>query len=167
VLVCAAWPAARLAHWRLFTSVRAVEQRIWLVACNAVDSLRGVRTWCSDHDRIAITVTLPANPTEDDILRALAQLASRVDVLLFAMQGIASRSLPLLHRLGIDVARSGDELKIASLAGDPATELGNSNMLAVDLRPREFGQQAVQLLMDATGDTEHRPLHRVHRPSLQ
>ncbi|MCP2237743.1 nitrilase-related carbon-nitrogen hydrolase [Prauserella halophila] len=36
LLVCAAWPAARLEHWRLFTSVRAVEQQATLIACNAV-----------------------------------------------------------------------------------------------------------------------------------
>lgn len=32
----AAWPAARLEHWRLFTTVRAVEQQVLLIACNAV-----------------------------------------------------------------------------------------------------------------------------------
>jgi predicted amidohydrolase len=39
--VCAAWPEARLAHWRLFTAVRAVEQQSWLAACNAVGDQRG------------------------------------------------------------------------------------------------------------------------------
>jgi predicted amidohydrolase len=34
--VPAAWTAARLEHWRLFTTVRAVEQQVLLVACNAV-----------------------------------------------------------------------------------------------------------------------------------
>lgn len=50
VVVCAAWPAARLAHWRLFTSVRAVEQQIWLIACNAVGEQQGVRL--GGHSRI-------------------------------------------------------------------------------------------------------------------
>jgi predicted amidohydrolase len=36
VIVPAAWPAARLEHWRLFTTVRAVEQQVLLIACNAV-----------------------------------------------------------------------------------------------------------------------------------
>jgi predicted amidohydrolase len=35
VVVPAAWPAARLEHWRLFTSCRAVEEQVLLVACNA------------------------------------------------------------------------------------------------------------------------------------
>jgi len=36
VIVPAAWPAARLEHWRLFTTVRAVEQQVLLIACNGV-----------------------------------------------------------------------------------------------------------------------------------
>ncbi|MFC9970961.1 carbon-nitrogen family hydrolase [Spirillospora sp. NPDC127200] len=36
VVVPAAWPAARREHWRLFTSCRAVEQQLLLIACNAV-----------------------------------------------------------------------------------------------------------------------------------
>ncbi|MBT2207255.1 carbon-nitrogen family hydrolase [Actinomadura sp. NEAU-AAG7] len=42
VAVCAAWPAGRLEHWRLFTTVRAVEQQAYLVACNAVGEQHGV-----------------------------------------------------------------------------------------------------------------------------
>jgi predicted amidohydrolase len=40
--VCAAWPEARLAHWRLFTAVRAVEQQMYVVAVNAVGEQAGV-----------------------------------------------------------------------------------------------------------------------------
>lgn len=35
LLVAAAWPMARLAHWRLFTQVRAVENQSFLIATNA------------------------------------------------------------------------------------------------------------------------------------
>ncbi|RJO75227.1 carbon-nitrogen family hydrolase [Nocardia panacis] len=48
--ICSGWPAARLAHWRLFTSVRAVEQQSWLVACNAVGTQQGVAL--AGHSRI-------------------------------------------------------------------------------------------------------------------
>ena len=41
VVVPAAWPAARRDHWRLFTSARAVEQQVLLIACNAVGEQRG------------------------------------------------------------------------------------------------------------------------------
>jgi predicted amidohydrolase len=36
VVVPAAWPAVRREHWRLFTTCRAVEQQVLLIACNAV-----------------------------------------------------------------------------------------------------------------------------------
>ncbi|RKS78739.1 putative amidohydrolase [Actinomadura pelletieri DSM 43383] len=36
VVVPAAWPEARQEHWRLFTSCRAVEEQVLLIACNAV-----------------------------------------------------------------------------------------------------------------------------------
>lgn len=36
VAVPAAWPAARQEHWRLFTATRAVEQQLFVLACNAV-----------------------------------------------------------------------------------------------------------------------------------
>ncbi len=42
VLVPAAWPAARRAHWRLFTSCRAVEEQLLIFACNAVGTQDGV-----------------------------------------------------------------------------------------------------------------------------
>lgn len=50
VVVCAAWPSARLEHWRLFTSVRAVEQQVNLIACNAVGEQQGVPL--AGHSRV-------------------------------------------------------------------------------------------------------------------
>ena len=42
VIVPAAWPAARREHWKLFTSVRAVEEQVIIIACNAAGSQAGV-----------------------------------------------------------------------------------------------------------------------------
>lgn len=41
VAVPAAWPARRQAHWRLFTAVRAVEEQLFVLACNAVGTQGG------------------------------------------------------------------------------------------------------------------------------
>jgi predicted amidohydrolase len=41
VVVPAAWPAARREHWRLFTTCRAVEEQVLLVAVNAVGRQAG------------------------------------------------------------------------------------------------------------------------------
>jgi predicted amidohydrolase len=43
VVVPAAWPAARLEHWQLFTRARAVENQVYLLACNAVGAQGDVR----------------------------------------------------------------------------------------------------------------------------
>ncbi|MGW5383620.1 carbon-nitrogen family hydrolase [Nocardia sp. NPDC003963] len=50
VIVPAAWPAARREHWRLFTSCRAVEEQILVIACNAVGVQDGVEI--GGHSRI-------------------------------------------------------------------------------------------------------------------
>lgn len=50
VTVPAAWPAVRREHWRLFTTTRAVEQQILLVACNAVGTHHGVAA--GGHSRV-------------------------------------------------------------------------------------------------------------------
>jgi predicted amidohydrolase len=50
VIVPAAWPAARVEHWRLFTSVRAVEEQIMLISCNAVGEQNGIAL--GGHSRI-------------------------------------------------------------------------------------------------------------------
>ncbi|WP_136611078.1 carbon-nitrogen family hydrolase [Sinomonas albida] len=42
VIVPAAWPAARREHWRLFTSARAVEHQVFVLACNAAGTQGGV-----------------------------------------------------------------------------------------------------------------------------
>lgn len=41
-LVTAAWPEARLEHWRLFNQVRAVENQCYVISCNAVGTQCGV-----------------------------------------------------------------------------------------------------------------------------
>ncbi|MGP3968285.1 nitrilase-related carbon-nitrogen hydrolase [Streptomyces sp. 6N223] len=50
VVTPAAWPQARLEHWRLFTQARAVEEQILLIACNAVGEQGGVRL--GGHSRV-------------------------------------------------------------------------------------------------------------------
>lgn len=50
VIVPAAWPAARREHWQLFTSVRAVEEQLLIIACNAVGTQAG--TELGGHSRV-------------------------------------------------------------------------------------------------------------------
>lgn len=50
IAICAAWPAARLEHWRLFTTTRAVEQQSYVFACNAVGVQGGAQL--GGHSRV-------------------------------------------------------------------------------------------------------------------
>jgi predicted amidohydrolase len=50
VAVPAAWPAARLAHWQLFTTARAVEEQVLVIACNATGKQGAVEL--AGHSRI-------------------------------------------------------------------------------------------------------------------
>ncbi len=63
VIVPAAWPAARLEHWRLFTSCRAVEEQILLISCNAVGEQNGVAL--GGHSRIVDPWGLVLTEAED------------------------------------------------------------------------------------------------------
>lgn len=61
-VVPAAWPAARLAHWQLFTSVRAVEEQLFVIACNAVGT-QGDGVKLAGHSRVV-------NPWGEVVLEA-------------------------------------------------------------------------------------------------
>ncbi|MGW1543409.1 carbon-nitrogen family hydrolase [Streptomyces sp. NPDC002309] len=43
IVVPAAWPATRLAHWRLLTRTRALEEQVFLLACCATGTHGGMR----------------------------------------------------------------------------------------------------------------------------
>ena len=43
IIVTAEWPAARLEHWRLLLQARAIENQVFVVACNRCGSTNGIR----------------------------------------------------------------------------------------------------------------------------
>jgi omega-amidase len=43
VLVCAQWPAARVEHWRTLVRARAIENQLFVVACNRVGTSEGTK----------------------------------------------------------------------------------------------------------------------------
>lgn len=42
-LVTSAWPIARLAHWKLFNQVRAIENQSFIISCNGVGTIGGTQ----------------------------------------------------------------------------------------------------------------------------
>lgn len=75
-VVPAAWPATRLAHWQLFTSVRAVEHQILMVACNAAGEQQGVQV--GGHSRVVAPTgeVLAEAATDEEVLRVSFDTAS-------------------------------------------------------------------------------------------
>lgn len=55
---------------------------------------------------------------------------------------------------------------MASLVGDPATELTNEKITALDLDPFEFGREAARMLQSILQSDEGKPLHRFHQAYL-
>ena len=43
VILCAQWPALRLEHWRTLVRARAIENQLFVVACNRIGSSQGTR----------------------------------------------------------------------------------------------------------------------------
>lgn len=111
VVVPAAWPAARRAHWQLFTTTRAVEQQVTIIACNAVGEQNG--TVLGGHSRIvdAWGEVLVEGGTEEgplvcEVDSALTgQVRSRFPVL--ADRRISS-DLPPHHDPARELAGQGD-----------------------------------------------------------
>lgn len=50
VVVPAAWPSARLEHWRLLTAARAVDTQTFVIACNSTGTQNGVAL--GGHSRV-------------------------------------------------------------------------------------------------------------------
>ncbi|MFD6921660.1 carbon-nitrogen family hydrolase [Streptomyces sp. NPDC059944] len=104
VVVPAAWPAARLGHWRLLTRTRALEDQVFLLACCATGEHGGMRQ--GGHSVVADpwgTVLGEAGTAEEVLtvdadLAEVARIRSELPVLL-------DRVLPL--RAGGGAGESG------------------------------------------------------------
>lgn len=42
VIVPAAWPSSRREHWQILTTARAIEEQVYVIACNAVGTQKGI-----------------------------------------------------------------------------------------------------------------------------
>ncbi|WP_233528578.1 LysR family transcriptional regulator [Antrihabitans stalagmiti] len=86
----------------------------------------------------------------------------------FGPQGLAGRAVPMLQALGRSLATDGERgFRVASLAGDPVSELEITQILAVDIAPRRFGREAMELLVDVSSSPPGESGHRFHAADLE
>ncbi|WGW11489.1 LacI family DNA-binding transcriptional regulator [Saxibacter everestensis] len=124
-----------------------------------VDTIGAYRSWCADRNTEPLTLPLTVTPTDSELFIAVRTLIgdSGVDGLVCAAQGLAGRAAVFLPQLGQELGRS---IQLASLVGDPVTELRNPAISSVDLRPREFGENAVDFLLEILNGTTPPSPHR-------
>lgn len=106
----------------------------------AADVVSGYEEWCAQ--RAIAPVKLRANLTpKDDEITELLQSAERCgcDALLWVAQGIVP------HALALQARGVGASLRLATMAAEP----GPARVVSVDLRAREYGREAMQLLLRA------------------
>lgn len=70
LLVTAAWPHQRLAHWEMFNSIRALENQCYLISCNCTGTTRNVLL--GGHSRVVDPwgITVATSGEHEDIVKA-------------------------------------------------------------------------------------------------
>lgn len=120
--------------------------------------------WCVREGLTPQVRTVATDATPDEVDRAVRDLmagAPGLDAVICAPDGTALRALGTLRALGRQV---GEDLLLASCVAGSGLELCDPPVTAVDLRPREYGAEAVALLtgiIDGALDPDTEQLHSV------
>lgn len=131
----------------------------------AHDVARAYEDWCANNGVESCVVPISVTPTDKELTEAVARTTahSDVDAIVCVAQGLAARAAVTLQALGRSV---GNDFQLASLVGDPYTELQNPLIYADDLRPREFGHAALAFLRDIISGQASEGDHRTHQALL-
>ncbi|WP_043284467.1 LacI family DNA-binding transcriptional regulator [Paraburkholderia oxyphila] len=135
----------------------------------AIEAHHAFEAGCARQGIAPRTATLATDHDERDLFRAIEHLVKedRIDALVVGLQGAAAVAIPMLQQLGQPVAQRDEPgFHLASLAGDPVTELGSAQILAMDLEPKKFGLSAVELLIEIIETPPKGIVHRRHRPNV-
>lgn len=110
------------------------------------------------------TVATDATPEEvDRAVRDLIQQEPSIDAVVCAPDGTALRALGTLRSIGRHV---GDDILLASCVGSPSLELCDPPITTIDLRPRQYGSGAVELLIEILAATVEPPTEWLHNADL-
>ncbi|QYM77140.1 LacI family DNA-binding transcriptional regulator [Leucobacter luti] len=104
----------------------------------AGDVVAGYGDWCAIHHRAALVIRVPVSPTDTEIAEALvAAEAAGHDALLWVAQSVVP------HALALQAQGIGASVRLGTMAAEP----GPARVVGVDLRPREYGRAAAELLL--------------------
>lgn len=121
--------------------------------------------WCGDRGIVPfieeISVTASSRELREAVLRVLA--APGVDAIVCGPQGFGAR---VLGALKADHDPRSPTIQIASMVGDPATELNNPRLTSVDLAPWNFGYEATKMLAEVIRTPAPVPEQRTHRATI-
>ncbi|MFF1401202.1 LacI family DNA-binding transcriptional regulator [Streptomyces sp. NPDC058287] len=128
--------------------------------------LEAYKQWCQLHGRTPHVRTVATDATPDEVDRAVRDLMEgdpTLDAVVCAPDGTALRALGTLRALG---RRVGEDLLLASCVANSSLELCDPSITAIDLRPRKYGGEAVDLLTDILTGTLKPGIERLHAADL-
>jgi DNA-binding LacI/PurR family transcriptional regulator len=132
----------------------------------AVLLLDAYEQWCQRRGLALHVRTIATDATPDDVDRAVQELIGQepaTDALVCAPDGAALRALGTLRALGRHV---GEDLLLASCVDSPSLELCHPPVTAINLRPRQYGREAVDLLTGILAGTVEPGTERIHTADL-
>ncbi|MCZ9882285.1 LacI family DNA-binding transcriptional regulator [Arthrobacter sp. B2a2-09] len=124
----------------------------------------GYLSWCAANGVPVNMVTIPVIPTNEELEAALASVLSDVetDAILFGWHDVANRGELQLERMG---HRVGKSILLGALASSEEN-LHSAYLTVLDLRPREFGDAAVELLHEVIQNPPSGTIHRLHEVKI-
>lgn len=122
--------------------------------------------WCRQHGiepQIGEVATDATPEQVDALVRDLIAARPGTDALVRGPDGTAPRALGTLRSMG---RRVGEDLLLAAYADGASLPLCEPRITALDLQPREYGTEAVELLLDLLAGRVAAPVERGHEIDL-
>ena len=120
--------------------------------------------YCREHGLAPLTERLGPRPDNTQLTEMLRRLVREegADGFVVAYQGMASHVQAIVLEMTTDGSQPP---AVAALTGDPMSDLTDPRILSVDLRAREYGRSALDMLqsvLDGAADKPQAQNHEVH-----
>ena len=126
----------------------------------------GYTQWCEQNAIQPVIVSLSPFPDNMELEDALKHALhdGGVDALLFGWHEIADRAELLLETMGYDLTAN---MHLATLTSSSEDRPHSPYSAVLDLRPRAFGEAAIEMLHEIIRTPESAPLHQEHKPEIR